>query len=575
MAVGHPQPHVLSRPPPSFPIPLPAAGVRPTDPGALPLARAIAEEAPEEVTLVGVYAHCGNTYGCSGVPAIQAIARATTAAVLDFVAALRQAGVPCPQASIGSTPSCSHPVPEMAELTEVHPGNYIFYGEYHHVPHPSPGTASPLGTPSTHPPTPQTSSRRCWAPASPRTWPSASSPGWSATTRTATSCWWTAAGRRSACTAGRSHPPAAPPSRDIPSSGERWGHRGGERDGSGWRHGTARGPDGASPQAGGADAGARAPGARQRAAGFREVPGGHRAGPRPLPREYRPPPSPAVPPPPRVSHLLSRRRPAPRLPCTPSTTCTRRARWWPSGTPSAAGRARPAAEVLRRVGLLRPPRGPAATPRSCSHPEVLRPPRGPAPTPRSCSHPKVLRPPRGPAPTLKSCAHALRSCTHAEVLHPHYDPVPTPRPCTHITQEGVNKAPLPLCRRFGLFGTKSGGFGAQPGPGDTTRLIPMRPPHGNRPAWDGDGVLGGPGGTVGAGWVKRGSPSGHAPLQTPLHTPLHSYTYLYTHLYLHPVCTPIPTHSPICTPTHTPIPTPTPPHTSPYLHLHPYICTYT
>ncbi|XP_066847436.1 D-serine dehydratase [Anser cygnoides] len=103
------------------------AGVRPTDPGALPLARAIAEEAPEEVTLVGVYAHCGNTYGCSGVPAIQAIARATTAAVLDFVAALRQAGVPCPQASIGSTPSCSHPVPEMAELTEVHPGNYIFY----------------------------------------------------------------------------------------------------------------------------------------------------------------------------------------------------------------------------------------------------------------------------------------------------------------------------------------------------------------------------------------------------------------------------------------------------------------
>lgn len=80
-----PNPTFLSRTP--VPIPLPAAGVRPTDPGALPLARAIAEEAPGEVTLVGVYAHCGNTYGCSGVPAIQAIARATTAAVLDFVAA--------------------------------------------------------------------------------------------------------------------------------------------------------------------------------------------------------------------------------------------------------------------------------------------------------------------------------------------------------------------------------------------------------------------------------------------------------------------------------------------------------
>ncbi|XP_074754305.1 D-serine dehydratase-like isoform X1 [Athene noctua] len=103
------------------------AGVRPTDPRALSLARAIAEEAPEEVTLVGVYAHCGDTYGCRDVPAIQTIARATTAAVMDFVTTLRRAGVPCPQASIGSTPSCSHPVPEMAQLTELHPGNYLFY----------------------------------------------------------------------------------------------------------------------------------------------------------------------------------------------------------------------------------------------------------------------------------------------------------------------------------------------------------------------------------------------------------------------------------------------------------------
>ncbi|NXD63014.1 DSD1 dehydratase, partial [Eolophus roseicapillus] len=63
------------------------AGVHPTDPGAMALARAITEEAPEEVTLVGVYAHCGNTYGCRDVQAVQAIARATTSAVLDFVTA--------------------------------------------------------------------------------------------------------------------------------------------------------------------------------------------------------------------------------------------------------------------------------------------------------------------------------------------------------------------------------------------------------------------------------------------------------------------------------------------------------
>ncbi|NWR95621.1 DSD1 dehydratase, partial [Furnarius figulus] len=61
------------------------AGIRPTDPEALALARSIAQGTPEVVTLVGVYAHCGNTYGCGDIPAIQAIARDTTNAVLSFV----------------------------------------------------------------------------------------------------------------------------------------------------------------------------------------------------------------------------------------------------------------------------------------------------------------------------------------------------------------------------------------------------------------------------------------------------------------------------------------------------------
>uniref|UniRef100_A0A8C4XPK7 D-serine dehydratase-like domain-containing protein n=1 Tax=Falco tinnunculus TaxID=100819 RepID=A0A8C4XPK7_FALTI len=49
------------------------------------------------------------------------------APVQELCLGLRQAGVSCPQATIGSTPSCSHPVPEMAQLTELHPGNYLFY----------------------------------------------------------------------------------------------------------------------------------------------------------------------------------------------------------------------------------------------------------------------------------------------------------------------------------------------------------------------------------------------------------------------------------------------------------------
>ncbi|NXO80402.1 DSD1 dehydratase, partial [Sitta europaea] len=63
------------------------AGIVPSDPEALELARAIAQGSPELVTLEGVYAHCGNTYGCRDTAAVQAVARDTTAAVLAFVTA--------------------------------------------------------------------------------------------------------------------------------------------------------------------------------------------------------------------------------------------------------------------------------------------------------------------------------------------------------------------------------------------------------------------------------------------------------------------------------------------------------
>ncbi|XP_069501897.1 D-serine dehydratase-like [Ambystoma mexicanum] len=101
------------------------AGVKHTDPGALELAKEIARQ--EETELAGVYAHCGNTYSCSGQQAIEVVAQSTTTSILQFASQLEKAGVKCPRTSIGSTPSCSHPVPDMGKLTEVHPGNYIFY----------------------------------------------------------------------------------------------------------------------------------------------------------------------------------------------------------------------------------------------------------------------------------------------------------------------------------------------------------------------------------------------------------------------------------------------------------------
>uniref|UniRef100_A0A8C3G2Y4 Zgc:162816 n=1 Tax=Cyclopterus lumpus TaxID=8103 RepID=A0A8C3G2Y4_CYCLU len=80
----------------------------------------------EGAELTGVYAHCGNTYNCRGVEQIQAVAQETTDLTLQFMEKLKAAGVTC-KSSIGSTPSCSHPVKDMAQLSEVHPGNYGFY----------------------------------------------------------------------------------------------------------------------------------------------------------------------------------------------------------------------------------------------------------------------------------------------------------------------------------------------------------------------------------------------------------------------------------------------------------------
>ncbi|XP_078119767.1 D-serine dehydratase isoform X1 [Sander vitreus] len=100
------------------------AGVLHSEPEALRLAQAIAET--EGVELTGVYAHCGNTYNCRGVEKIQAVAQETTDLTLQFMEKLKVVGITC-KSSIGSTPSCSYPVKDMAQLSEVHPGNYGFY----------------------------------------------------------------------------------------------------------------------------------------------------------------------------------------------------------------------------------------------------------------------------------------------------------------------------------------------------------------------------------------------------------------------------------------------------------------
>ena len=42
-------------------------------------------------------------------------------------------GIKIPDFGTGSTPSCSHFSEEMSKLTEIHPGNYIFYDLQQHL----------------------------------------------------------------------------------------------------------------------------------------------------------------------------------------------------------------------------------------------------------------------------------------------------------------------------------------------------------------------------------------------------------------------------------------------------------
>jgi len=40
-----------------------------------------------------------------------------------------EAGVKCLSVGLGSTPTASQPSALMTEITELHPGNYVFYGQ--------------------------------------------------------------------------------------------------------------------------------------------------------------------------------------------------------------------------------------------------------------------------------------------------------------------------------------------------------------------------------------------------------------------------------------------------------------
>ncbi|HEX3126485.1 MAG TPA: alanine racemase, partial [Thermoanaerobaculia bacterium] len=99
------------------------AGLRPGDPRLLEIGRILHQGGAE---LRGVMTHAGGSYDHPGADALTAAAEQERAAVVQCAEALRDAGLPCPVVSVGSTPT-AHFARDLTGVTEVRAGVYVFH----------------------------------------------------------------------------------------------------------------------------------------------------------------------------------------------------------------------------------------------------------------------------------------------------------------------------------------------------------------------------------------------------------------------------------------------------------------
>ena len=77
-------------------------------------------------TLRGVMTHAGASYACRGPAALQAMAEQERSRCVRAAQRLRAAGLPCPEVSVGSTPTALS-AQSLAGVTEVRAGVYVFH----------------------------------------------------------------------------------------------------------------------------------------------------------------------------------------------------------------------------------------------------------------------------------------------------------------------------------------------------------------------------------------------------------------------------------------------------------------
>lgn len=89
----------------------------------LAIARALHEGGAE---LRGIVTHAGESYNARGLAALQRMAEAERAAAVRCATVLREAGLPCPVVSVGSTPT-AHVATTLDGVTEVRAGVFTFF----------------------------------------------------------------------------------------------------------------------------------------------------------------------------------------------------------------------------------------------------------------------------------------------------------------------------------------------------------------------------------------------------------------------------------------------------------------
>lgn len=102
-------------------------GVEPTTHAAHEIPRLI--DAAKNLRFAGLLTHAGHSYHCRDREELLALARHERDLMVEFAGVLRQDGIEVPEVSIGSTPTISV-VDHLAGVTEIRPGNYIFFDAF-------------------------------------------------------------------------------------------------------------------------------------------------------------------------------------------------------------------------------------------------------------------------------------------------------------------------------------------------------------------------------------------------------------------------------------------------------------